>query len=99
MNTDFDVAQNIMIIEKLKAQLINQVADLYQNMLGCMPSDEARAEILADIVITVYLLSSKLGENIDSLDEKIVNKLRLGLLDESNKLHTEMSALIKRLSR
>ena len=62
---DFDVTQNIKLVEKLKSEILSSVSDLFSQMI--MPSknlaanSNERAQILADIIIFTYILGDKLG--------------------------------------
>ena len=59
---DFDITKNIRLIEWLKCQMLNSVAEIF-NMLasGAKASQEALAQCLGNIIITCYLLGKRLG--------------------------------------
>lgn len=91
-----DITQSIKLVEKLKSELLTSVADLYSNMLS--PNDDERVDIFADIIIFTYILANKLGINNNTIDAKIVNKLKLSIL-EDNILYTELVGLLKHIDK
>lgn len=92
---NFDVTGNIRIIERLKADILGDVAELYASM--CAPGGGAdTAELLADLVILTYTLSQRLGTTPAALDSRITNKLRLGVLDDNEPLRAELQAIMDR---
>jgi len=95
---DFDVTGNIRVIETLKNQLLRNISMLYDNMLKAPADDQGRAEMLADIILTVYLLSSRLGIDPKDMEERIMQRLRLGLLDDDSPLRNDQADLARHFS-
>ena len=62
---DFDITKNIRVIEWLKCQILNSVAEIF-NMLasGAKASQEALAQCLGNIIITCYLSWKKVGHSL-----------------------------------
>ncbi|MFP4697991.1 MAG: MazG-like family protein [Eubacteriales bacterium] len=98
---DLDITRKIKHIEKLKSSLLSQIADLFVSM-----SEEDQLEgdtsvgILADILILTYLLSNKLGTPNEALDLKVINKLKLAIIENENNAsdwHNELTLLQKHL--
>lgn len=102
MPDDFDVTQNIKLVEKLKSEILSSVSDLFSQMI--MPSknlaanSNERAQILADIIIFTYILGDKLGITNSVIDAKAASKLKLNIV-EQNILYTQSVNLLKHITR
>lgn len=84
-NEDFDIMGNIKLIENYKTFLLSSVADLFVTMgKGNKSSIDEVMDELSEVVILAYLLGKRLGVNYEAIDERIIKKLKLGLLDENN---------------
>lgn len=82
---DFDIMGNIKLIENYKNFLLSSVADLFNTMgKGNKASMDEILDELSEIVILSYLLGKRLGVNYAAVDERIIKKLKLGVLDEEN---------------
>lgn len=102
---DIDITKTIRIIESLKCQLLTDVAQLYSNMADnkCTIKDD-NADVLADIIIITYLLAKKIGISYDAVDIKLLNKVKLGIIEGSDIEYwvrdlTKLSRHIDRRSR
>ena len=93
-NADFDIVKNLAIIEKLKCNLLSCTADLFSGMTAANTNAFERKDLLAEIIISAYLLSRKLGIDFEGIDKEILDKLKIGILDDSN-LSTDKSVLYK----
>ncbi len=97
-DNEFDITKNIKIIEWLKSELLESTSSLYKSMLQTSEVDNAeRSEILANMTILIYILSDRLGISYNTLDLKVLNKLKLGILDEEN--NKDFNNDFKQLSR
>ena len=97
MSEDFDVTGNIKIIEWLKVELLGAVTSLYRALLkGTKASQDILMECIASMIILTYLLSRRLGIEFSSIDLKVQNKLKIGILeeDEIEKTHEDLSKLL-----
>lgn len=97
MNEDFDLTGSIKVIEWLKAELLGSVTLLYKVLLkGAKTSQDAIIECLAGIVILTYLLAKRLGIEFSTVDLKVANKLKVGILEEDDieKVHGDLSKLL-----
>jgi hypothetical protein len=92
LDGEFDVTQNIKVVDELKYELLAYVSKLFGSMLVA-GEDNVRAEALSNIIISAYILGNKTGIDTDFISEKVVNKLRLNLLN--NKLSNESYDLLK----
>jgi uncharacterized membrane protein YwaF len=80
---DIDIAKNIRIIEWLKSELLVEAANLFKVLAkGGKVSQSTISDILASIITVCYLLGKRLGINYVIIDEKIRDKIRLGILEE-----------------
>lgn len=97
---EFDITKKIQMIEKLKSSLLGQIADLYACMSEEEQIDASYLDILADIMTLTYLLANKLGASYEALDIKVLNKLKIALLNDKEHLtewHRELSELSNHL--
>lgn len=98
-NMGFDITKNIKTIEVIKSRILVEVASLYENMVEVNADQERRIDILSEIIILTYYLSDKLGIDYNKLDEKMINKLKIAVLQEDSNTYTDISALLKHLDR
>lgn len=78
-----DITKNIKIIEWLKSELLSSVASLFEILLkGIKGSQETIIDILANIILVTYVLGKRLGISYNSLDRRIEDKIRLGVLED-----------------
>lgn len=68
-----DIVKTMRLIEGLKADLINNIGDLYKAM--AQNSEVAIKEALARLIIHGYVLGKRLGVEFADLDEIIKHKL------------------------
>lgn len=88
-----DIARNIEAVEYLKADLSGYLADLYRAILN--GDSEGFLDASANMNITCFLLSKRLGLNFGHL-EKQVYENTLAMLKEKNQLeewYGDLSAL------
>lgn len=86
MNSDdFDIMGNMTLIENYKTYLLSELADLYVSMSkeNKIDMDDINDEI-SSIIILSYLLSKRLGLDYGEIDERIVRKLKAGLIEGNN---------------
>lgn len=98
---ELDITRNINIIESLKCELLSDLAQLYTGMFD-PHSNEAleKDDILANMVMITYILAKKLGIPYHALDMKILNKLRLGIIENSNdQWYGELLSLSKHIEK
>ncbi|TCK99734.1 MazG-like nucleotide pyrophosphohydrolase family protein [Natranaerovirga hydrolytica] len=94
---ELDITKKIKVIEKLKSSMLSQIAYLYSNMAEeDSNTDETYLDILSDVLILTYLLSNKLGAANEALDIKVINKLKVEMLN-NNEWQKEMSELQRHL--
>lgn len=99
---NFDIIGNMNTIDGYKTYLIGFVADLFSTMNKSKGNTAYNDEIIdeiADIIICSYLISKRIGINYDKIDKRIMDKLKIGLLedDSSDKFGQDYSSLISYL--
>ena len=83
---DIDIIKNVKIVEWLKSELLTAVASLFAILTkGVQNTKEDILDIISNIILVTYLLGKRLGLSYGSINLKIQNKIKLGLLEE-NKL-------------
>lgn len=83
MNEEINITGNIKLIDWLKTELLGSVTSLYRILLkGSKASRDIICESIAEIVILSYLLARRLGIDFSSIDSKIQNKLKIGIIEE-----------------
>lgn len=95
---ELDVTKNINLIEQLKCRLLEDVSLLYDNMLKRPSDNRERTEILADIILAAALLAGRLGQEPEVLEDIILKKIRLGLLEENNPLYHTHTAILRHIT-
>lgn len=98
LDKEVDIAGTLRVIEKLKSQMLMDVAHLFEELSEPnRNSDIERGDLLADIVILSYLLSKKLGISYQQIDRRIINKTRLGLVesDQNDRWHKDLAGLLQ----
>ncbi|MEG0371542.1 MAG: MazG-like family protein [Clostridium sp.] len=84
-NENFDIIGNMNTIDGYKTYLIGFVADLFATMNKSKGNTAYNEEIIdevADIIMCSYLISKRIGINYDKIDKRIMDKLKVGLLEE-----------------
>jgi hypothetical protein len=97
LNHDVDITGNIKVIELLKTQMLTNLAELYESMNKTVVDNDNRQKVLANIAIVNYILASRLGIDYNTLDSKIINRLKIGVLEEHNSMHEDIEILLKHM--
>ena len=101
-NQDTDITKNIRVIEFLKSELLTAVAALYQNLIkGTKVGQEVLVDILANLILVTYLLGKRLGIAAAVIDSKIMEKIRIGMIEdhETEKWYGDLSDLSEYMSK
>ena len=78
-----DIARNLKLIEWLKSEILTSVAEIFRMLTSSARVSQDRiADCLASIIVGSYLLCRRLGLNYGAIEQKIANKIRLGILEE-----------------
>ena len=99
MYNDLDVTKNIQQIERLKARLLTELAALFEAMAVSGGDGERRTELLAEMMTDIYRLARRIGISYDTLDERMLTRLRVLFLDAAEEDAAELSLLLKHLNR
>ncbi|WP_297635631.1 MazG-like family protein [uncultured Clostridium sp.] len=98
---DLNIMGSVRIIEGLKAQLIKLIGDLYVLLTrGSNVAEESIIDCLSGAIITLYVLADKLGYSLSRIDNKIKEKLDIGIRteDEIEKEGKSLSKLKRYIS-
>lgn len=101
-NQDTDITKNIRVIEFLKSELLTGVAALYQNLIkGTKVGQEVLVDTLANLILVTYLLGKRLGIAAAVIDSKIMEKIRIGMIEdhETEKWYGDLSDLSEYMTR
>ena len=95
-NAIADIAANIRLMEKLKSKMLSNLAGVFDGMAGAS-HDAAIDDKLAEIIIGAYLLGEKLGFDYDTINEIMMNKIKILILsgDAPHKEYNELSSWLK----
>lgn len=94
LNNQLDITKNIKKIEILKCQILNSVADLHTTLINSSEKEE-KLEIFSNLIILIYILAKKLDITPTELEDKIIKKLKLGVLDENNDFNDEIKEIYR----
>jgi hypothetical protein len=101
-DNQIDITKNIKIIEWLKSELLTDVANLFKTLVNGVQEEvsETLADTLANIILICYLLGKRFGINYRTIETKIDNKIRLGLVENHDveKYYGDLSELTKHLN-
>ncbi|MEF9935321.1 MAG: MazG-like family protein [Clostridium sp.] len=95
----FDIIGNMNTIDSYKTCLVGFVADLFSTMHKSRGNTAYNDEIIdeiADIIICSYLISKRISISYDKIDKRIMDKLKVGLLEdnESERREHDYASLI-----
>lgn len=98
---EIDITKNIKIIEWLKSELLTDLANLFKVLVNGVKEEvhESISETLSNIILISYLLGRRLGISYNSIEIKIENKIKLGLIENHDveKYYGDLSELSKHL--
>lgn len=99
---EIDITRNIKMIEWLKSELLTDIANLFKVLVNGMKEEvhESISETLSNIILISYLLGRRLGISYNSIEMKIENKVKLGLIENHDveKHYGDLSELAKHLN-
>lgn len=99
---DLDITKNIRLIEWLKSEILNRVAETFSLLVsGTKASQETLVDCLSSIIVACYLLARRLGIHYALIDQKIHEKIRLGIIEENDieKSYGDLSDLQQHLKQ
>lgn len=101
-DNQIDITRNIKIIEWLKSELLTDVSNLFKALVNGVREEvsESLADTLANIILICYLLGKRLGINYRTIELKIENKIKLGLVENHDveKYYGDLSELAKHIN-
>lgn len=86
MDKEIDITRNIKIIEWLKAELLQEIANFFKILVNGMKEEvhDSIANILANIILISYLLGKRLGISYNAIELKIEKKIKIGLVEQND---------------
>ena len=97
---EFDITKHIKIIEQLKCEMLSQTAELHMNLIDSKSSGEERENILVNMILTTYLLANRLNIENAAIEHKMINKLRVAILEEKKSwMHSDLVALLRHIDK
>lgn len=97
-NDNLDITKNIKIIEMLKCQMLNNISLLYENMNQKNADIDVKETIMANIIITDFIMSNKIGFSYPQLENKVIKKLKVDILDKNDIMYFEKQELLSYIS-
>lgn len=80
---DIDIMKNVKVVEWLKCELLSSVASLFQLLQsGIKNAKDDMLDLISNIILLAYLLGKRLGLSYESIDLKVEDKIKLGLIEE-----------------
>jgi hypothetical protein len=99
---EIDITRNIKLIEWLKGELLTDIANLFKVLVNGMKDEihEAVSDSLSNIILICYLLGRRLGISYNSIELKIDNKIKLGMIEKHDveKYYGDLSELSRHLN-
>ena len=78
-----DIAGNVHRIDWLKSEMLAAVSDLYRVLLDTKETTKGKiADCLSSVVLACYLLARRLGVSYEAVDQRVRDKVRLGLIEK-----------------
>lgn len=89
-NDDIDIMGNIRLIDNNKNYLLASVADFFITMSkgSSRDIDETRDE-LSEIIILAYSLAKRLGYTYTNIDQNIIKRLKIAIMNSGNENNGE----------
>jgi hypothetical protein len=83
---DLDITRNIRTIEGLKCDVLEQVSKLYKELSngGGQEKYEIISRIIANLIITQYLLSKRIGIEYEDIKKEILNIIEHDITSEND---------------
>ena len=79
---ELNIMANIKMIEKLKANLLCIIGELYHLLTkGSNVAQDAILNCLSGAIIILYVLAQKLGYSCQEVDEDMKKKLKTGIVE------------------
>ncbi len=80
---EIDITRNIKLIEWLKSELLTDVANLFRVLVNGVREEvhDSVADTISNIILISYMLGKRLGISYNSIEMKMHNKIKLGLVE------------------
>jgi len=78
-----DIAGNIHRIDWLKSEILSALSDLYRALLDTKETTRDKLiDCISSVVLACYLLARRLGVSYEAVDAGVLDKVKLGLIEE-----------------
>ena len=101
MNKEIDVIKNMKTIEWLKAELLDNVSQLYKNMANNEDtSRDSLEDLISNIILNSYILGKRLNIDYESIDTALRSNIKLNLIQEHKieKWYGDLSSLMEHMN-
>ncbi len=99
---EIDITRNIKLIEWLKSELLTDVANLFRVLVNGVRDEvhDTVSDTISNLILICYLLGKRLGISYNSIEMKVHNKIKLGLVEnhEVEKYYGDLSELARHLN-
>jgi uncharacterized protein YebE (UPF0316 family) len=99
---EIDITRNIKLIEWLKSEILADIANLFKILVNGVKEEvhESISDTLSNIILISYLLGRRLGISYNSIEMKIENKVKLGLIENHDveKYYGDLTELARHLN-
>ncbi|GAB6137169.1 MazG-like family protein [Halanaerobaculum tunisiense] len=94
------ITKNLKIIEWLKTEILDNISKLFKSMVGDNDQFEL-LDIIASIIMAIYLLAQRLGYSFDQLDRKLEKKIQNNIDSEHQieEWYGDLSKLLEHLRK
>lgn len=80
---NIDIIRNVKIIEWLKCELLTSIAKLFELLAkGVENTKDDILDIISNVILVSYLLGKRLGLSYETINLKVENKIKLGMIEE-----------------
>lgn len=98
---EIDITRNIKLVDWLKCELLTDIANLFRTLVNGAREElhESVSDTISNVILISYLLGKRLGISYNSIEMKIHNKIRLGLVENHDveKYYGDLSELSRHL--
>lgn len=97
MKKELEVAENLKVVEWLKADLVDTVAALMKSLMKA--GTDATVDALANLIIIAYVLGRRVGISYQVIEMRIKHKLNSSINDtpETERFYGDLTQLQKYL--
>ncbi|NMA86404.1 MAG: hypothetical protein GX968_03660 [Tissierellia bacterium] len=94
---NMDIMRNLRTIEWLKAEMLNNIAKLYEILATGEKDLKGETEdLISNIILLSYILGKRLGLSYEDINSNLEDKIKLNLLEDHKieKWYGDLSELL-----